>query len=279
MMKIGYLIVLLLVGAYANNCDDNIVSPYNANIKAVIDYLGSSGSDSIFSITFNNPVPTEQYPNNPQKAAVDVHSFALVDPNTYAIKPAHMDFGTIFGGAYFAKNFTIPSNKTGNSKCLDIAFYYQTTDQKERYFYGSLSLSTSSKKRSELVVDMEIENNVAARAVCDPAQNIVFPGSNNAWSSNTAGTTVNTWFFNVTAVQQITNVKYDVSNPQITVTFNPNDASRGPFASLQNAAKSGSLTFVGCYAGADPFVMAVTVTYKCNNQPYTATMSRNLVCN
>lgn len=275
-MKVGYLIALLFVGAYADNCGDTIVSPFNSNVKAVIDYVGADGTaNSMFTISFNNPVPEESYPNNPQKATVDVHSFALIDPNT-GIKPAHLDFGMINGGAFMIKNFSIPNGRTGSNKCLDVAFYYQTATKQERFFYGSFTLATSSKKRFEPAVE---EMDLASRATCTGNNDITYPVFGD-WVSDTAGTISNTWYFTV-GDKAAANVKYDVSDPngQIIISYAGGDTGRGPFSLLAaGTAKNGSLTFAGCTPNAQ-FTLNILTTYKCNGTPQQVPSTKKLVCN
>lgn len=274
MSKIIGFVALLFVGAIADSCGDSLTYK---NISVNFDYVGASGSNSVFSIAFHNNLPGVAFPNSPAAGAMDVHSFCLVDPATTGIKPVHLDFGNINGGAFRIISFSVPTSMTGSNKCLDMAFYYTTKAGVENYFYGSLSLSTVAK-RSEAVAEVDVEeNNLAARASCS---DVVYYPTYGDWSQSSTDPTAtyNSFYFSTTSFSAITKVGFNVTDPsgQLAISY----GSAHYWANVaKSTTTSGSIAFAGCYV-AGTYTLNIVTNYFCGTPAtaYSVSGTHNLVC-
>jgi len=258
--------VLFSIISYASGCSN--VLNYN-NIIVTIQYVGATYPNSQFSLTFDNHLPGEA-PNDYFNATRDVHSFVIADPSVTPIKPMHLDFSALMGGALRVMYFTVPTSKTGAHKCVTMGFIYNKQG-KEYYFSGDLSLSTANQAR-EVAESAEVSNNHAARGACD----ITIPGLATPFSGSSSYILYNSFYLKsgTSAISSVTYAAVEGTGQLIT-----NFGSANTWASVAaSTTKSGSVGW-NCN-GEGTYPINVTVTYTCGSPAvvYTPFFQKYLNC-
>jgi len=263
MSKILGFVVLFSIISYASTCSN--VLNYN-NIIVTINYVGATYPNSQFSLTFNNSLPGVA-PNDYHNATFDVHSFVIADPSVTAVKPMHLDYSALMGGALRVMNFTVPTSMTGANKCVTMGFIYNKSD-KEYYFSGDLSLSTANQARE--VAESVEANNHGARGACD----ITIPGLATPFSGSSSYILYNSFYLKsgTTAISSVTYNAVEGTGQLIT-----NFGSGNTWASIAaSTTKSGSVGW-NCN-GEGTYPINVTVTYTCSGTVYTPFFQKYLNC-
>jgi len=243
--------MLLFVGASAD-LDDCAISHSYKNVIVNIDYQGAdplASGRSIFRLGWSAVVPGVDFPNRAFNGSYDVHAFFVVNPSSNALKPVHMDFGVIMGGANRDMQFSVVNAMVNDNSCIDIAFYYKTQAGAENYFVAKYSLSNKSRR------DVVAEDEIAARDVCT----LTLPAYDD-WQQSSTDPNVytNSYYFQKTGT--VTAVTYSVANGY-GITPIPISPTTGYFAS-PTATQRGSIGFSGCYTNGN-YNMSITVSYKC----------------
>lgn len=268
----GYLLVILFIGV-AQSCDNTIIDPYNPNHAISIDYVGNApGSNAKFTLAFSNSLPGVVYPNSKADAVIDTHSFALMDPTTYGVKPAHITFGTIYGGATKSVDFLIPKARTGANKCLELAFYYNVQNGTEYFFMGSISLETSSKKRSESVAE---ENQMVARGTTC-TDTILFPEYVDWNQDSYAAAATQSFHVRVTGLA-VTNLAISVVDPTGNIFVAYSGARSWAGTTNANTTKTAYPSFSACSPGVT-YSMKLTATYTCGGVARNTIGWKDLIC-
>jgi len=255
--------VLFSIISYASSCS-NVIN-YN-NIVVTVKYVGAAYPNSQFSLTFDNYLPGEA-PNDYSNATYDVHSFVVADPSTSPVKPMHLDYSGLMGGAARVMNFTVPTSMTGNNKCITMAFIYNKGG-KEYFFSNDLSLSTANQARE--VAEVAEVNNHGARGACD----ITIPGLSTPFSGDSTFVLYNSFYLKsgTTAISSVTYNAVEATGNLITSFGSPNTWSS--IAAL--TTKSGSVGW-NCNGEAQ-YPINITVTYTCSGVAYAPTFLKYLNC-
>jgi len=264
MSKILGFVVLFSIISYASATCSNVLN-YN-NIIVTVSYVGATYPNSQFSLTFNNSLPGVA-PNDIHNATFDIHSFVIADPSVTAIKPMHLDYSALMGGALRVMYFTVPTSMTGANKCVTMGFIYNKSD-KEYYFSGDLSLSTANQARE--VAESVEANNHGARGACD----ITIPGLSTPFSGSSTYILYNSFYLK-SGTSAISSVTYNAVEG--TGNLITNWGSGNTWASIAaSTTKSGSVGW-NCN-GEGTYPINVTVTYTCQGTAYAPFFQKYLNC-